>query len=100
MGEMRDRMLRGELYIAEDEDNAAEFGRVQDLLAFVNVDAVVLDVLPVTIGAACQIATRVHCSPPRIRSTPSRAGSAGSTPSPSRSRTTSGSAAASSSAPG
>ena len=107
MGEMRERMLRGELYIAEDAENAAEFGRVQELLArfngaepgawderdallramlrhvgegvvvrppffceygnvsigdrtFVNVDAIVLDVAPVTIGAACQIATRVQ----------------------------------------
>jgi maltose O-acetyltransferase len=107
MGEMRDRMLRGELYIADDADNDAEFGRVQELLArfngtrpdavaeryellrhalrhvgedvvvrppffceygavsigdrtFVNVDAVMLDVVPITIGAACQIATRVQ----------------------------------------
>ncbi|MBV9194584.1 MAG: sugar O-acetyltransferase [Solirubrobacterales bacterium] len=107
MGEMRERMLRGELYIAEDLDNAAEFGRVQELLAgfngsapaawderdallrrmlryvgagvvvrppffceygavsigertFINVDAVMLDVMPITIGAACQIATRVQ----------------------------------------
>jgi maltose O-acetyltransferase len=107
MGEMRERMLRGELYIADDPDNEAEFGRVQDLLArfnrsapsawderdallrrtlqhvgegvvvrppfyceygairigdrtFVNVDAVMLDVAPITIGAACQIATRVQ----------------------------------------
>ena len=107
MGEMRDRMLRGELYIADDEDNNREFERTQELLAafngappgawdqrdavlrqalrhvgegvvvrppffceygainigdrtFVNVGAVVLDVAPVTIGAACQIATRVQ----------------------------------------
>jgi maltose O-acetyltransferase len=107
MGEMRDRMLRGELYIADDADNDAEFGRVQELLArfnatrpdavaerdellrrtlrhvgedvvvrppffceygavsigdrtFVNVDAVMLDVAPISIGAACQIATRVQ----------------------------------------
>ncbi len=107
MGEMRERMLRGEMYIADDADNAAEFGRVQDLLAgfngsapsawgerdallrqmlrsvgegvvvrppfyceygaisigdrtFVNVDAVMLDVMPITIGAACQIAPRVQ----------------------------------------
>ena len=107
MGEMRERMLRGELYIADDAENAAEFGRVQELLArfngaapgadderdallretlrhvgegvvvrppffceygnigigdgtFVNVDAVVLDVAPVEIGRACQIATRVQ----------------------------------------
>jgi maltose O-acetyltransferase len=107
MGEMRERMLRGELYIADDPENAAEFQRVQELLnqfnglapgqwaerdallrqtlrhvgedvvvrppfyceygaisigdrTFVNVDAVVLDVAPVTIGAACQIATRVQ----------------------------------------
>jgi maltose O-acetyltransferase len=107
MGEMRARMLRGELYIADDPENEAEFGRVQELLArfngcapgasderdallrrmlrhvgedvvvrprlfceygaisigdrtFVNVDAVMLDVAPITIGAACQIASRVQ----------------------------------------
>lgn len=107
MGEMRDRMLRGELYIAGDADNEAEFARAQELIAqfnalppgawdqrdtllrktlrhvgegvvvrppfyceygaisigdrtFVNVDAVVLDVAPVTIGVACQIASRVQ----------------------------------------
>jgi maltose O-acetyltransferase len=107
MGEMRERMLRGELYIADDRDNTAEFARVQELLAsfnglapgagverdallrrmlryvgegvvvrppffceygairigdgtFVNVDAVMLDVMPITIGAACQIGTRVQ----------------------------------------
>lgn len=107
MGKMRERMLRGELYIADDPENDAEFGRVQELLArfngsapgrwdgrdallrqmlrhvgegvvvrppfyceygaisigdrtFVNVDAIVLDVAPVAIGAACQIATRVQ----------------------------------------
>ena len=107
MGEMRERMLRGELYIADDRDNAAEFARVQELLAsfnglapgagdgrdallrrmlryvgegvvvrppffceygairigdgtFINVDAVMLDVMPITIGAACQIGTRVQ----------------------------------------
>ena len=36
MGEMRERMLRGELYIADDRDNAAEFARVQELLASFN----------------------------------------------------------------
>lgn len=107
MGEMRERMLRGELYIADDPDNETEFARVQDLLArfngsapgawderdallrqtlrhvgedvvvrppffceygaisigdrtFINVDAVMVDVAPITIGAACQIATRVQ----------------------------------------
>ena len=107
MGQMRERMLRGELYISDDADNEAEFGRVQELLGrfnggapgtwderdallremlrqvgegvvvrppfyceygaisigaktFVNVDAVMLDVAPITIGAACQIATRVQ----------------------------------------
>jgi maltose O-acetyltransferase len=107
MGEMRERMLRGELYIADDRDIAAEFARVQELLAsfnglapgagderdallrrmlryvgedvvvrppffceygairigdgtFINVDAVMLDVMPITIGAACQIGTRVQ----------------------------------------
>jgi maltose O-acetyltransferase len=107
MGEMRERMLRGELYIADDRDIAAEFARVQELLAsfnglapgagderdallrrmlryvgedvvvrppffceygairigdgtFINVDAVMLDVMPITIGAACQIGPRVQ----------------------------------------
>ena len=107
MGEMRERMLRGELYMAVDPESEAEFARVQELLAqfngtapgawderdallrrtlrhvgegvvvrtpffceygeisigdrtFVNVGAVVLDVAPVTIGAACQIATNVQ----------------------------------------
>jgi maltose O-acetyltransferase len=36
MGEMRERTLRGELYIADDRDNAAEFARVQELLARFN----------------------------------------------------------------
>jgi maltose O-acetyltransferase len=107
MGEMRERMLRGELYVADDSEIAAEFGHVQEMLArfngaepdawdrrdallremlhhvgegvvvrppfyceygnirigdrtFVNVDAIVLDVAPVTIGTACQIAPRVQ----------------------------------------
>src|SRR6476469_1964093 len=107
MGEMRGRMLRGELYIGGDPENVAERGRVEELLAgfngsaagawaerdgllrqmlrhvgegvvvrppffceygavsigdrtFVNVDAVMLDVMPITIGAACQIAPRVQ----------------------------------------
>jgi maltose O-acetyltransferase len=107
MGEMRERMLRGELYIADDAENAAEFARVQELVAaynrsapgavderdallhrmldhvgdgvvvrppffceygaisigertFINVDAVMLDVMPIAIGAACQIAPRVQ----------------------------------------
>ena len=108
MGRMKDRMLRGELYIADDEDLAADFGRAQDLLArynatahaeqderdrilaellgevgdgvvvrppfrceygtrvtigagtFVNYDCLMLDVVAVTIGAACQIASRVQ----------------------------------------
>jgi maltose O-acetyltransferase len=138
MGEMRERMLRGEPYIADDPENAAEFGRVQELLAafngappaawderdallrqalrhvgervvvrspfyceygaisigdgtFVNVDAVMIDVAPITIGAACQIATRVqlltatHPLGPR-----SRAGWAGNAPTRSPSLTMSG----------
>lgn len=107
MGEMRDRMLRGELYVADDPDNAAEYGRIQELLArfnacapraweerdtllrrtlrhvgdhvvvrppfaceygavtigdrtFVNADVMMIDVAPITIGATCQIATRVQ----------------------------------------
>jgi maltose O-acetyltransferase len=108
MGLMKDRMLAGELYIADDEDLAADFARAQDLLArynatahaeqderdrilvellgdvgdgvvvrppfrceygtrvtigagtFANYDLLMLDVAPITIGSACQIATRVQ----------------------------------------
>ena len=108
MGEMKERMFRGELYIAEDEDLAADFARAQDLVArynatahaeqeerdeilrsllgrvgdgvvirppfrceygrrveigagtFFNYDCLMLDVAPITIGSACQIATRVQ----------------------------------------
>ncbi len=101
---MRNRMLRGELYVADDRDNEAEYGRIQELLArfnscaprerdallrrmlrhigdqvvvrppflceygavtigdrtFVNAGVMMIDVAPITIGAACQIATRVQ----------------------------------------
>jgi maltose O-acetyltransferase len=108
MGLMKDRMLRGELYIADDEDLADDFARAQDLLArynstahaeqderdeilrsllgdvgdgvhirppfwceygtpitvgagtFINYDCLMLDVASITIGSACQIATRVQ----------------------------------------
>ncbi|MEA2248904.1 MAG: maltose O-acetyltransferase [Solirubrobacteraceae bacterium] len=108
MGLMKDRMLRGELYLADDEDLAADFARAQDLVAryngmahaeqdqrdeilrsllggvgdrvhirppfrceygrpitigagtFINYDCLMLDVAPITIGSACQIATRVQ----------------------------------------
>jgi maltose O-acetyltransferase len=39
MGEMRERMLRGELYIADDPESRAEFGRAQELLARFNGSA-------------------------------------------------------------
>src|SRR3954470_10701637 len=108
MGEMKDRMLRGELYIADDEDLAADFKNAQEILerynasafaeqelrdrllrellaacgegghirppfhleygtrvsigprTFFNYDCLMLDVAPVTIGAACQVASRVQ----------------------------------------
>ena len=108
MGRMKDRMLRGELYIAEDPDLAADFARAQELIerynrtlyaeqdvrdgilreligdlgegvhirppfyceygtrvsigagTFFNYDCLMLDVAPVTIGAACQVASRVQ----------------------------------------
>jgi maltose O-acetyltransferase len=108
MGRMKDRMLRGELYVADDDDLARDFARAQDLLGrynatahaeaderrrilvellgevgdgvtirppfrceygtrvtigagtFANYDLLMLDVAPITIGAACQIATRVQ----------------------------------------
>jgi maltose O-acetyltransferase len=108
MGEMKDRMLRGELYIADDPDLVADNARAQALLdrynatldsereerdrilrallgdvgvdvvvkpsfrcdygspitigagTFVNYDCVMLDVAPIAIGAACQLAPRVQ----------------------------------------
>ena len=108
MGEMRERMLRGELYIAGDPELAADFARAQELVerynrtlhrehvereailreligdlgegveirppffceygtrvsigarTFVNYDCLMLDVAPITIGSACQLATRVQ----------------------------------------
>jgi len=108
MSAMKDRMLRGELYIADDPQLAADNARAQRLLdrynatgndeqeerdellrsllggvgegvmvkpsfrcdygtpitigagTFVNYDCVMLDVAPIAIGAACQIATRVQ----------------------------------------
>jgi len=112
MGEMKDRMLRGELYIADDPDLAADNARAQALLerfnatahdahdaragllrellggagdgvvikppfrcdygayitigagTFVNYGCVMLDCAPITIGAACQIATNVQLLTP------------------------------------
>jgi maltose O-acetyltransferase len=105
---MKDRMLRGELYLADDPELAADHARAQALLerynttphaaqaerdlllrellgavgdgvvvkppfrcdygiyveigarTFVNYDCVMLDVAPIRIAAACQIATRVQ----------------------------------------
>ena len=112
MSEMKDRMLRGELYIADDHELAADNARAQTLLerfnatthdeyderpgllrellgsvgenvvirppfrcdygsyitigagTFVNFDCVMLDCAPITIGAACQIATAVQLLTP------------------------------------
>ena len=108
MGVMKERMLRGDLYIADDHDLAADFERAQEILeryngtafaeqelrdrllrellaecgegvdirppfhleygtrvrigagTFFNYDCLMLDVAPVTIGAACQVASRVQ----------------------------------------
>jgi maltose O-acetyltransferase len=108
MGEMKDRMLRGQLYIADDEDLATDFRHAQEILerynrsafaeqdlrdqllrellgdcgeavhirppfhleygtrvsigagTFFNYDCLMLDVAPVTIGADCQVASRVQ----------------------------------------
>jgi maltose O-acetyltransferase len=105
---MKERMLRGELYVFDDAELAAEQARAQELLerynatrhveeelrsellrellgevgegvvirapfrcdygrhisigdrTFVNYDCVLLDVAPIRIGAACQLATRVQ----------------------------------------
>jgi maltose O-acetyltransferase len=108
MGEMKERMLRGDLYIGDDPDLAADFARAQDLVdrynrtlhadqdirdeilrellghvgegvrvrapfrceygtrvsigarTFLNYDCIMLDEAAITIGSACQIATRVQ----------------------------------------
>ena len=108
MGEMKERMLRGELYLADDPDLVADYAHAQELLdrfnrtlhaeqglrdailreligelgegvhirrpfrceygtrisigagTFVNFECLMLDVAPITIGAACQLATRVQ----------------------------------------
>ena len=39
MGEMKERMLRGDLYIADDEDLAVDFGRAQEILERYNRSA-------------------------------------------------------------
>src|SRR3954469_21098188 len=39
MGEMKDRMLRGDVYIADDEDLAADFKRAQEILERYNASA-------------------------------------------------------------
>ena len=105
---MKERMLRGDLYVADDPDLAADFARAQELVdrynrtlhaeqderdeilrallghvgkgvnvrapfrceygtrvsigarTFLNYDCLMLDVAPVTIGSACQIAPRVQ----------------------------------------
>ena len=139
-------MLRGELYLADDPQIAADQAHAHDLMerynatrhaeqderdrllrellgevgegvvvrppfrcdygsyisigagTFVNFDCVMLDVAPIRIGAACQIATCVQILTATHPITPSRGGAGGSTRSRSRSATTSGSAAAPSSA--
>src|SRR5262245_32364150 len=108
MGEMRERMLRGELYRADDPELAAASTRAQVLVerynatphsrpdererllpellggvgervvvrspfhcdygshisigggTFVNFDCVFLDVVPITVGEACQVAPKVQ----------------------------------------
>jgi maltose O-acetyltransferase len=108
MSEMKRRMLRGDLYLADDPELTAERARARELLerfnatrdseaelrdhllrellrevgegvvvlptfrcdygtqislgagTFVNYDCVMLDVAPITVGAACQLATRVQ----------------------------------------
>jgi maltose O-acetyltransferase len=108
MGEMQDRIARGELYIGTDDDLAAEYERAQLILerfnasafaeqelrdrllrellkacgegvhvrppfrleygtsvsigarTFFNYDCLMLDVAPVTVGADCQVASRVQ----------------------------------------
>jgi maltose O-acetyltransferase len=108
MAGMKERMLRGELYRADDPELAADFARAQELVerynatrhaeqalrdrllrdllgevgegvvvrppfrcdygsriaigarTFLNYDCVLLDVAPIRLGAACQLATRAQ----------------------------------------
>ena len=108
MGEMKDRIARGELYNGTDDDLTAEYRRAQEILerynasafaeqdlrdrllrellkecgegvhvrppfrleygtavsigagTFFNYDCLMLDVAPVTVGADCQVASRVQ----------------------------------------
>ena len=108
MGEMKERMLRGELYLADDPELAVDHARAQEVLerynatphvareerdrllrellgevgqgvvvkppfrcdyglhiaigerTFVNYGCVMLDVAPIRIGSACQLATHVQ----------------------------------------
>jgi maltose O-acetyltransferase len=109
MSEMKERMLRGEPYLAGDSELVADRARAEELLArynaaarddrdallrellgevgegvvvrpgfrcdygnyisigadtFVNYDCVMLDVAPIRVGAACQIATAVQLLTP------------------------------------
>jgi maltose O-acetyltransferase len=124
MGPMKDRMLRGELYRADDPEIAADAARAMELMerynatrhdeqelrdrllrellgevgdgvvvrppfrcdygtyisigagTFVNFDCLMLDVAPIRIGEACQLATRVQLLTPThpIDPEPRRAG--------------------------
>ena len=124
MGSMKERMLRGELYRADDPDLAADAARAMELMdrynatlhdeqelrdrllrellgqvgegvvirppfrcdygtyisigagTFVNFDCLMLDVAPIRIGKACQLATRVQLLTPThpIDPEPRRAG--------------------------
>ena len=124
MGVMKNRMLRGELYRADDPDLAADAARAMELMdrynatrhdeqelrdrllrellgevgegvvvrppfrcdygtyisigagTFVNFDCLMLDVAPIRIGEACQLATRVQLLTPThpIDPEPRRAG--------------------------
>ena len=150
MGEMKERMLRGELYSPTTPSSAADNARAQELLdrynatrvrragrarpaaaraarrasarasssgrrfrcdygihitigagTFVNYDCVMLDVAPIAIGAACQLAPRVQLltATHPIDPGPRRDG-LGVRRADHAAATTSGSAAASSSCPG
>jgi maltose O-acetyltransferase len=76
---MKDRMLRGELYIADNRLLRELLGAVGEGVivkptlrcdygtpiaigagTFVNYDCVMLDVAPITIGSHCQLATRIQ----------------------------------------
>ncbi len=88
---MRERMLAGDPYIADDPDIGAAGSAAARCL--VNFGLVALDVAAISIGDDVQIGPDVQLLTPTHRWSPSRGGRSGRRPGRSRSATTSGWAA-------